>query len=615
MEATHLAELVFQQTLRHGAREAVFFKQAGQWRGISWLDYGQRIQATAKALLRYGIAPGDRIAIFSENRPEWSMTDYGVMSVRAVTVPIYASSTPSQAAYILADAEARLCFVSKADKARQLLPLLNSMPRLEKILVFDGDVQEQDDPRLMKYEGFLEEGRNFGSDADVHALIKQAQPDELCTIIYTSGTTGEPKGVMLTHRNLLSQVEAIDQFFPLDQNDVDLEFLPLSHAYARVSCYWVQSHGAQTYYCDDPKKVVSYLQEVRPTFMVGVPRFYEKIYAAAQHKMNHASFLERQLFAWALKLGRSWHEAHFNHRSASLTTRLQFLLADRLVLQKIRGLLGGRIRYFSAGGAPLSKEIEEFFFACGIFIAQGYGLTETSPIISCNRMGSFKFGSTGQPIPGCDVKIADDGEILVKGINVTPGYFHRPEANRETFDAEGWFHTGDIGRLDEEGFLYVTDRKKDLIVTANGKKIAPQKVEKYLGSDYYIEQVVCFGDRRKYITALIVPAFDAVEEHFKEQGLVFPSREAMIADERVMDFIQSRINLYASNFADFELVKSFRLLPREFSMDQGEITPTLKIRRKVVQSNYAPLIEAMYHNASSPKAPEAWGEPRSAQQA
>jgi long-chain acyl-CoA synthetase len=613
MKTNHISELIYRQTRSQGAREAVFFKHSGQWKAISWQDYGQAIQATAKALLRYGITPGDRVAIFSENRPEWSMTDYGVLSVRAVTVPIYATSTPSQAAYILADAGARYCFVSKAEKARQLLPLLASMPQLEKILVFDGGIQDQDDPRLMNHERFLEEGRNFGTDADIEAIMKQAQPDELCTIIYTSGTTGEPKGVMLTHRNLLSQVEVIDQFFPLDQNDVDLEFLPLSHAYARISSYWVQSHGAQTYYCDDPKKVVSYLQEVRPTFMVGVPRFYEKVYAAAQHKLNHASRMERQLFFWALKVGQSWHEAHYNHRPASLTTRLQFLAADRLVLKKIRTLLGGRIRYFSAGGAPLSKEIEEFFFSCGIFIAQGYGLTETSPIISCNRLGSFKFGSTGQPIPGCQVNIADDGEILVKGINVTQGYYHRPDANQEAFDAEGWFHTGDIGRLDEEGFLYVTDRKKDLIVTANGKKIAPQKVEKYLGSDYYMEQVLCLGDRRKYITALIVPAFDAVEEHFKEQGIVFPSREAMIADERVLNFIQSRIDLYASNFAEFEQVKRFRLLPREFSMERGEITPTLKIRRKVVLSNYAPLIDAMYNDASTMKSSEAWGEAQTAQ--
>jgi len=391
----------------------------------------------------------------------------------------------------------------------------------------------------------------------------------------------------------------LNERFEFSDRDRELAFLPLSHAYGRVSGYWVQSHGAKVYYCDDPKKVMSYLQEVQPTFMVGVPRLYEKIHAAAQHRLQGASPLKKKLFSWALAAGITQQLALYKGETVNALQSLQFLVADNLVLQKIRNLLGGRIRFLSAGGAPLAKEIELFFFSCGIFIAQGYGLTETSPTISCNSPASFKFGSTGKPITGCEVKIAEDGEILARGSNVTKGYFHKPAANQDAFDPDGWFHTGDIGYLDTDGFLFVTDRKKELIVTSGGKKIAPQMIEKYLGSDYYMDQVACIGDRRTFISALVVPNFEALESYFKENGIIFSGPEAMVADSRVVEFIKSRINSYADRFADYEKVKAFRLLSRAFSIEKGEITPTFKIRRKVVEARYEALIESMYRTQAS----------------
>ncbi len=560
----------------------------GEWQGITYRELGARIDAVASWLIDAGVSPVDRVAIVGANTPEWTIADLAIMSVGAIPVPIYTTSTPEQVAHIVSDAGARVAFAGTAEQYGKLRGIRGPGGLLSRVVVFDEsatlDGNDSCHVRQCLAHAVSPEVAARGAAASVH---------DIATIIYTSGTTGEPKGAVLTFDNLSTQFEAVDAFFRVTSADRSLCFLPLSHAYERVWTFFILVKGAQNFYLDDPKRVVDAMREVRPTCMVSVPRLYEKIYATATHKATHGPGYKRKLFEWAIGVGREHAYAKKDARPVGPWLAARHALADRLVLHKIRDIVGGPKNFFSAGGAALSQAIEEFFFAAGLLICQGYGLTETSPMLTCNRPGDFKFGTVGKVIPGCQVRIAPDGEILARGRNVMGGYFNRPHETTQSFD-EGWLKTGDIGDFDEDGFLRITDRKKDLIITSGGKNIAPSRIESVIGQDYYIEQVAAVGDGRHYLSALIVPQFEALEEWARENGYTFESVRAMVKDARIVQFISERIEQQQSVLAHHERVKRFTLLTERFSQVGGEITPTLKNIRSAIAAKYAHVIKDMY---------------------
>ncbi len=594
MEKQHLTAMILERAARYGDKKALFYKKNKTWRSISWKEMGEMIGQASRALLEFGTEEQGRIAIFSQNRPEWTITDYAAMGIRAITVTIYATNTAQEAEYIIDDAQIPVVFVGGQLQYDNTIQLFGKNKYLKKIIVFDDSVKIDAMEGIMYFKDFLEMGKKSQKAGEASKRLQDAPSSDVATIIYTSGTTGGPKGVMLTHANFYSQFTGLDPRFELGENDIELCFLPFSHAYQKSSTHWTQTHGVTVYYCENTKEIMEHFQEARPTFMVGVPRLYEKMYATVYEKLEKASPLKKAMFRWAIEIGKKYQFRKFGKKFIDPYLGIRHTIARGLVLKKIRDVMGGRLNFFSAGGAPLSKDIEEFFFAAGIFIAQGYGLTETSPVITCNYADKFKFGTPGSVISGCQVKIADDGEILARGDNIMKGYYNRPEQTKEAFTTDGWFMTGDIGFVDEEGFLHITDRKKDIIITAGGKNVSPQNIESLIGQDYYIEQIAIIGDKRKYVSALVVPAFDALEGYCKEKGISFSSHEELVKKPEIIQLYRQRIDSLSETLAQYEKIKKFSLLSAPLSQDRGEITPTLKIKRKIVGKNYENLIEGMY---------------------
>ena len=593
MEDRHLAAMIAQSCRQYGSRVAMRYKSGEDWQEITYRELGEQIRCMAAALLKMGVQPGDRVGIFSQNRAEWAIADFGILSVDAVTVPIYATNTSSQAEYIVRDAGMQVIFVGDEEQYAKVKAFADQDDLLRHIILFDRPaVQPQDEGRTCTFENMVEKEPAEGADPGALKLPSDTSR-HLASIIYTSGTTGDPKGVMLSHGNFFHQIDAVNANFTVGPDDRSLCFLPLSHVYERIWSYIVFHQGAQNNYIQNPREVLQYFGEVKPTAMVSVPRLYEKIYAAIMARLEKAPALRKRLFAWATGVGRQWANAGRGSRPPGMGLKIRHALADRLVLRKVRDIVGGDKNFFSAGGAPLAKEIEEFFLDVGLLVCQGYGLTETAPMISYNTPQHFKFGTVGRPAPGCQVRIGRDDEIQVKGPNVMLGYYNNPKATEEVFD-DGWFRTGDVGMLDADGYLVITDRIKDLIITSGGKNIAPQRIETAVGKDHYIEQITTIGDRRKFISALIVPAFDAIETIAQEKGITFSSREKLVTHPDIIAFYRERIDRQSSDLARYETIKSFTLLSREFSQDSGEITPTQKIRRNVVEEHFGPEIEAMY---------------------
>ncbi len=592
MANQHLATMIFEACRRFQHHAAMHYKSDGAWQEVLYEDLGQKIRAVTNALIAMDIQAGDMIGIFSQNRFEWAVADFGILAAGAVSVPIYATNTAAQAEYIARDADLRVIFVGDRDQLDKVQSFAAQHPNLQTIVVFD-DLDAPAGDAVMDFKSLLARGRDKDHAEESERRVQQTTPDDLATVIYTSGTTGEPKGVMLSHANFTHQREALDANFDVGPQDRSLCFLPLSHVYERSWSFYVFNRGAQNYYIANPREVLQYFGEVRPTAMVSVPRLYEKIYAGVMDKVEKASPGRKRLFNWAIGVGRRKAEAHRSGKPAGIGLGLSHHLADRLVLRKLREIVGGDKNFFSAGGAPLSQDIEEFFLAAGLMICQGYGLTETSPMITANTPQDFKFGTVGKPVAGCEVKIGAHDEILVKGPNVMKGYYKKPEATDEVLK-DGWFHTGDVGRIDDDGFLLITDRIKDLIITSGGKNIAPQRIETAVGRDHYIEQITTIGDRRKYVSALIVPSYEALEGYAREQGLAFQTREELLKLPEITAFYRRRIDRQSEELAGFETIKAFTLLPREFSQEKGEITPTQKIKRKVVAEHYRREIDAMY---------------------
>jgi long-chain acyl-CoA synthetase len=589
----HLVRLIRRRIAATPDAVAMRHKVGAEWREMTYRQLGSSIDAVASWLIDAGVGRGDRVAIYATNTPWWTIADLAILAAGAVTVPIYSTNTALQAEHIVRDAGVRIVFVGGAEQYSHLAGLRGAEGLIERVVAFDAGIA-LDLLDSCPISVPLAHPRS----PDLVARGEASRADDVATIIYTSGTTGEPKGVVLTFENLVVQFEALDSFFSVTDQDRSLCFLPLSHAYERAWTFYVLYRGAQNFYLDDPKRVIDTMQEVRPTCMVSVPRLYEKIYAAAHHEASQGSALKRRLFRWAVGVGSRY--AHTRRRGDRVGAALaaEHAVADRLVLHKIRDIVGGPKNFFSAGGAALSKEIEEFFFAAGLLICQGYGLTETAPVLTCNRPGDFEFGTVGKVIPGCELKVAPDGEILVRGRNVMRGYYGKPTATAEAFE-DGWFKTGDVGELDERGFLRITDRKKDLIITSGGKNIAPSRIESVLGQDYYIEQVAAIGDGRHHVAALVVPHFEALEQWARERGIAFDSFRAMVKDHRIVDFIGQRIDERQAELPRYERVKKFTLLHERFSQVGGELTPTLKNIRTAIAKKYANAIDAMYASAHS----------------
>ncbi len=592
MSQQHLASLIFQSAQTYTNEPAMRIKIDGNWHTRTYQEVGDSVRQIARALLTLGVQPGDCIGIFAPNSPEWALVDFAILAIRAISVPIYATNTKHQAAYIIDETEMTILFTGNQENYDKIQAIAEKSPSLKHIIAFD-DSDAISGEASQHFNQFLALGADKALDAEINALLAAVEIDELATIIYTSGTTGEPKGVMLTHGNIFHQFKALQGPFHVGPGDRSLCFLPLSHVYERSWSYYVFQCGAENNYMVDAKEIIAAMSEIRPTVMVSVPRLYEKIYAAAMHGLNQGSDLKKKLFHWSIGVGKKYQYALKDEGKAGTILSLQQKVAHKLVLSKVQAVVGGPKNFFSAGGAPLSQTIEEFFFAAGLLVCEGYGLTETSPMVTFNTPKAFKFGTVGRPIPGCEVKIAEDGEILVKSPSVTQGYYKKPKATAEAF-RDGWFHTGDVGRFDEDGFLVITDRIKDLIITSGGKNVAPQKIETVYAKDHFIEQFIALGDRRKFISALVVPNFEPLEAYAREQGVEHRTREELVENPAIIAMYQERINSRSAELAPYEQVKAFVLLAAPFAQETGELTPTQKIKRKVVSGKYAAQIEAMY---------------------
>jgi long-chain acyl-CoA synthetase len=593
-----LCDIFYHSVETYRKPDHLLHKKDGSWEPISSLAFLTAVEELSMGLRSLGLEKGDRVAILSENRPEWAYADLATLCAGAVDAPIYSTLTPTQVLYILNDSGAKAVFVSNAAQLHKVQEVRAQAPMLRHVIRMD-DVPA---PNTLSFEEVRVRGRE-GLATDRGAVKKRAdavEPEDLATLIYTSGTTGDPKGVMLTHENLVSNVHASVRLFAgLGTKDIALSFLPLCHVFERMGGHYVMlRHGVTIAYAESVDKVPANMTEVKPTLMLSVPRLYEKMYARVNEKVAHDLAPKRAIFRWAMRVGA---EA-FRHRVARTTPgvglKLRLALADKLVFGKIKERVGGRIRLFISGGAPLAREIALFFGAAGLPILEGYGLTETSPVIAVNLPDRMKPGTVGPILAGVEVKIAADGEILVRGPNVMKGYYKKPEATAEAIDQDGFFHTGDIGLVDADGFLAITDRKKDILVTSGGKKIAPQPIENRLKADTFFAEVVMVGNERNFAVALVVPNFDLLEKWGRENRLAFQSREELLARSEVIAFYQARVGALLPELAPFERIKKLALLPKEFSLESGELTPTLKVKRRVIEQRYKDLIDRMYEGAA-----------------
>jgi long-chain acyl-CoA synthetase len=593
-----LTELFYRAVETYQKPNALSFKKDGAWRDISSEELRRAVEELSMGLREMGVAPGDRVALLSENRPEWAFVDLAALAARAVDVPIYPSLPAAQVLYILNDSQAKVLFVSTALQARKVAEIRAEAKHLQHVVGFGEGAEGQLGLEDVRARGRAALAADRGA-VKAHAL--EARPEELATIIYTSGTTGEPKGVMLSHSNIVSNVLGGEKVFTdFAATDVALSYLPLCHIFERMAGYYLMMHkGVSIAYAEGIDQVPANLAEVRPTLMCSVPRLYEKMYARVREKVAADPPARQKIFHWALGVGREAFRHTVEGTSPGPLLRMKLALADKLVLSKIRERLGGRLRLFVSGGAPLAKDINEFFGAAGLLILEGYGLTETSPVIAVNRPAAPRPGTVGQAIDGVEVKIAEDGEILTRGPHVMMGYYNKPEATREAIDAEGWFHTGDIGFLDATGRLTITDRKKDIIVTSGGKNIAPQPIENRLKKDKHIAEVVMIGNRRNFPSALIVPNFERLAEWAKARGIAADDRDALVADPRVVELYEGIVKDAVADLASFERIKKIALLPREFSQDTGELTVKLSVKRHVVEKKYKDLIDRMYEGSAA----------------
>jgi long-chain acyl-CoA synthetase len=596
MDYKPLVEDIKHNVKRFKDKPAMYFKNDAlhKWEGISWTDFGERIQQLSKALLKFGIQPQENVGILSENKPEWILADISIMGIRAVTIPIYATNSKKEVEYIVNDAEISILFVGSQDAYNKSLEISKSNDFLKLIIALDKDIVFKNNKNSVYLNDFMAIEADENIEVELQKRHAECDLNDLASIIYTSGTTGVPKGVMLDNNNFVASLKAHDAELKVNEKDVSLSFLPLSHIYERSWVFYCLHSGIEVYFNQDPKQIAEVIKEVRPTVMCTVPRIFEKIFAAIQDKRKEASPVKMKLASWALGIGNAYNNKYKRFdKKVPFPLEMQFKIADKLVLSKLRDVFGGRIKFMPCGGAPLSSDMVSFFHSFGLNIKCGYGLTETTATVSLFGDRNFEFNSAGKAIVGTEIKIGDNNEILVKGPGVMRGYYKKPNETAEVFK-DGWFCTGDAGTLDAEGNLVITDRIKDLMKTSGGKYIAPQKLEMALISDSFIEQIAVIGDQQKYVTALAVPSFENIKKYALEHEISFKDIEELISHNKIKDLFEQRFEELQKEFSTYEKVKKFTLLSKEFTIEEGEITATLKLKRKVIQTKYKEHIDKMY---------------------
>ena len=596
MTFSTIPEMFLNTTNNFADKYLYFYKKTDQWIGLKGKDIKNVVSEISAALKSLKIENQDKVAIMSNNSPRWAMSDYGILCSGNVTVTIYPTLVQSQVDYIINDSGSKLIFVENKIQMNKAIQSQENCDDLKYIIVMN-DTYEGDNDKVMNFLDFLELGNEYMNDNEYNLedITKASKPDDLLTLIYTSGTTGTPKGVMLSHENLCSNIIATTTLVEFTDNDTLLSFLPLSHVFERMGGHFSSfSKGCATYYAEGIEKVADNMGEVKPTLMLSVPRLYEKMHTGVIDKVNAGSSLKQKIFYWSLEIGRKVSEYNLTNKKIPGLLKFQHKIASKLAFSKIHERVGGRLRFFISGGAPLAQEIGEFFSSAGIKIMEGYGLTETSPVLTTNLPYQFRFGTVGKPITGVEIKIADDGEILAKGPNIMQGYYNDPESTDKVLSKDGWFSTGDIGEF-EDGFLKITDRKKNILVTSGGKNVAPAPLENSLATSPYIDQVIVIGHSKNFISALIVPNFEIVIKYLSSINKSLSGNEAIIEHKDVIELINIEVKNAMKNFSNYEKVKVFKLLSEPFSIDKGEMTPKMSIVRKVVMKNHHDLIESIYN--------------------
>lgn len=580
----------FQDTAeRRGSDTCLQFKKNKIWQTLSWDETLKKIQNISEAFKKLNITKMDRVSILANTRYEWSIYDMAILSLGAVTVPIYQSNLPEECQHILHDSESKVVVVEDAIQLKKILQVKSQLPNLEKIILMEGESGEES---VIGHEAFEKMGE--GEATDFGARIRQILHEDLATLVYTSGTTGKPKGVMLTHANILGEVKGMERAVPVSPEYVSLIFLPLAHILARVVQFYQFARGFTHAYAESIEKLGENIQEVRPHFMVSVPRIFEKIYSGMMAQVQAGSSTKQAIFYWAKHIGEQYSKCLQQKKPVPMGIKVKHGLAHKLVFSKLHKKLGGRLKFFVSGGAPLSKDIAEFFHGAGILILEGYGLSETTAAVNVTMLEDYEFGTVGKPMLGVEEKIAEDGEILVKGPMIGKGYWNRPEATAEVFQEDGWFHTGDIGEFTEAGNLRITDRKKDIIVTAGGKNIAPQNIENMIKTHPLISQVVVHGDKRKFVTALITLNPEELPKKATELGLAGKDFSQLTQDPKVKELIKGVIDEFNKKLPSYETIKKFAILDKDFSIEDGELTPTLKVKRKVINERYKSILDGFY---------------------
>lgn len=596
---SHLSVLIHDLANKYGDKTALTFKKFGsdKWQSVSWNQFSLRVKQVSNALLNIGAKPHDKIAVFSQNCVHYLYTDFGAYGIKVCSIPFYATSSEQQIQYMITDGQVRFLFVGEQDQYDKAHRVFALCPSLERIIIFDSSVRiSTHDPAALYFKDFIKLGENLPRQTEVEALYQSASMDDMANILYTSGTTGDSKGVMLTYGQYDAALRANDEVVPVSEKDRVINFLPFTHIFERGWAYLCLSEGAQLIINTYPHEIQESMRQVHPTCMCSVPRFWEKVYIAVKAKMDEAGSVQKKLFYHALAVGRKRNIEYIaNGKRPPLTLELEYKIINKTILSMVRKQLGlEHPNIFPTAGAYVSPEVEEFVLSVGIGMVVGYGLTESLATVSCVHLDKkFTIGSVGRPISSIQIKIGEDNEILLKGSTITKGYYHRDTTNAKVFDEEGFFHTGDAGYM-KDGELFLTERIKDLFKTSNGKYIAPQQVESLLLVDKFIDQVAVIADQRKFVSALIVPEFRLVEDWAREHHIAFSSREDLCANEQVKKMLQERINTLQQQLAYYEQIKRITLLPHHFSMESGELTNTLKIRRPIINKNYQAEIDKMY---------------------
>lgn len=597
---SHLSVLVHDQAKKYGNREALIYRDFGSktWKSYSWNEFSDKVKVVSNALLNIGVKPQENIGIFSQNSVQYIFSDFGAWGVRAVTIPFYATSSEQQIQFMINDAQIRFLFVGEQEQYDKAHRTLAHCPTLDRIIIFDKSVKiNPNDPNAIYFDDFLKLGENYPRQSEVEALYKAANYEDLANILYTSGTTGDSKGVMLSHLQYHAALEANGRAVHVTEKDRIMNFLPYAHIFEKGWTLLCISEGATLIVNTDPREVQQSMRETHPTCMCAVPRFWEKVYAGVQEQIDKANPVQRKLFKHALAVGRKHNIEYLSRgKRPPLSLHLEYEMYNKTVFNLVRHELGlEHSNFFPTAGATVSSHVEEFVHSIGLTMVVGYGLTESLATVSCDRVGEqpYTIGSVGRPIHNIQVKISDEGEICLKGDTITKGYYNRPDITAQSFDEEGFFKTGDSGYM-KDGELFLKDRIKDLFKTSNGKYIAPQMIEAKLLVDKFIDQIVIIADQRKFVSALIIPEYKALEEYARANGIGYSSREELCASDKIHAMMMERIETLQQQLAHYEQIKRFTLLPKPFTMESGELTNTLKMRRKVINEHYKKEIENMY---------------------